>query len=187
MSAIVARYSRTAIVLHWVIALLIVANVALGLLFESFGEDNVRPLIDAHKSIGITVLGLAIMRLLWRATHVPPALPDHYKPWEKLAAKAAHLFLYVLIFAMPISGWLHDSAWKAAPEIKMYWFGLFEWPRIGWIMNMDPAVKESLHGLFGEVHESLALVLYLLVFLHVAGALKHQFIDKHAELQRMWS
>jgi cytochrome b561 len=68
----------------------------------------------------------------------------------------------------------------------MYWFGLFEWPRIGWIMNMDPAVKESLHGLFGEVHESLALILYLLVFLHVAGALKHQFLDKHAELQRMW-
>ena len=186
MSAIVARYSRTAIVLHWAIALLIVANVALGLLFESFGEDNVRPLIDAHKSIGITVLGLAIMRLLWRATHVPPALPAHYKPWEKLAPNAAHLFTSVLIFAMPISGWLTDRPWKPAPEIKMYWFGLFEWPRIGWIMNMDPAVKESLHGLFGEVHESLALVLYLLVFLHLAGALKHQFIDKHAELQRMW-
>lgn len=186
MSAVVARYSRTAIALHWIIAILITINVGLALLAEAFGEDRIRFMIDTHKSIGITVLGLAIMRLIWRATHVPPALPDHYKPWERRAAAAAHVFLYLLIFAMPISGWLHDSAWKAAPEVKMYWFGLFEWPRIGWIMTMEPAAKESLHGLLGEVHELLALVLYLLVFVHIAAALKHQFIDKQPELQRMW-
>lgn len=186
MSVIASRYTRTAIALHWVIAVLITLNVALGLFAESFGQDRIRAMIDAHKSIGITVLGLVLMRLLWRATHVPPALPDHYRAWEKFAAKAAHIALYLLMLAMPISGWLHDSAWKAAPEIKMYWFGLFEWPRIGWIMNMEPAAKEMLHGLFGEIHEILAFGLYLLVALHIAAALKHQFVDKEAELQRMW-
>ena len=181
------RYGLTAQLFHWVTLLLVVALFALASYFEEMPAGPEKGVVIGwHKSIGITVLGLVLMRLLWRATHVPPALPDHYRAWEKFAAKAAHIALYLLMLAMPISGWLHDSAWKAAPEIKMYWFGLFEWPRIGWIMNMEPAAKEMLHGLFGEIHEILAFGLYLLVALHIAAALKHQFVDKEAELQRMW-
>lgn len=181
-----ARYTRTAMLLHWLIALLIIANVLLGLAIERIPDDWIRPVIDTHKSIGITVLGLVIMRLLWRATHKPPALPADYASWEKRSAHLAHWALYALMFALPISGWLHDSAWKAAPEIPMRWFGLFEWPRFDFIMQLEPVLKEQLHDLFGEIHEWFGLVLYGLFALHVGAALKHQFIDKHAELQRMW-
>jgi cytochrome b561 len=90
------------------------------------------------------------------------------------------------LVALFLSGWMHDSAWKAAPEIKMYWFGLFEWPRISWIMELEPVLKEQWHEVLGEVHEIMGKILLALFVLHVGGALKHQFIDKHPELQRMW-
>ncbi len=180
-----AKYTGVAIVLHWVIALLILINIALGFATERIPDDWIRPVINAHKSIGITVLGLALMRLLWRATHRPPPLPADYPRWERRAAHLAHAALYVLIIALPFSGWLHDSAWKAAPEVKMYWFGLFEWPRFSFIMTLDPVLKERLHDVFGEIHEWLGFILMGLFALHVGGALKHQFIDKHRELQRM--
>ena len=180
------RYTRPAIILHWLVAALMIVNFALGQFSESFGDDNVRFMINAHKSTGITVLGLVIVRLLWRMTHQPPALPDHFKPWEKRVSHLVHWSLYFLMFALPLSGWMHDSAWKAAPEIKMYWFGLFEWPRISWIMAIEPAAKESLHSVLGDVHEIMGKVLLGLFVLHVAAALKHQFIDRHPELQRMW-
>lgn len=180
------RYTGPAIVFHWLIAALIIINFGFGKLYEAFGEDNIRFMIDTHKSIGVTVLGLAIMRILWRLTHKPPPLPAHYKPWEKRASHLAHIGLYALIFALPISGWLHDSAWKAAPEVKMYWFGLFEWPRISVIMNMDAEAKEVLHGQLNWFHETFSYALFVLFILHVGGALKHQFIDKYPEMQRMW-
>lgn len=180
------RYTSTAIALHWVIAAMMIVNFAFGEFHEAFGEDNIRFMINAHKSTGISILGLVIIRLLWRLTHKPPALPGNFKPWEARVSHAVHILLYVLMFALPISGWMHDSAWKAAPEIKMYWFGLFEWPRIGWIMALEPAIKEQWHSVLGEVHEIMGKILLLLFVLHVGGALKHQWIDKHPELQRMW-
>jgi cytochrome b561 len=180
------RYTRTAINLHWIIAVLIVVNVAFGLLAESMGDENIRFMFDTHKSIGITVFGLVVLRLLWRMTHKPPALPLDYKPWERTVSKAAHWSLYGLMFFMPLTGWLHDSAWEAAAEIKLNYFGLFELPRLGWIMEMEPVAKKVWHGILGEAHEIGAYALYALVFLHVAGALKHQWIDKKRELQRMW-
>ncbi len=172
--------------LHWLVAVLIAVNVALVWTVDLMPEDWVRPFIDTHKSIGITVLGLALMRLLWRAAHPPPPFPRGYRPWERRAAHAAHGLLYALMLALPVSGWMHDSAWKAAPAHPMRLFWLLPWPRIGWIEDMaDPAAKERLHELFFSVHASLALALYGLVALHVAGALKHQFLDRETELQRM--
>lgn len=179
------KYTPVAIVLHWMIALLIIANVGLGLSIDHVADENVRFVIDTHKSIGITVLGLAIMRLLWRATHRPPPLPAHYPQWEKLSAHLAHAILYLLIFALPISGWMHDSAWKDADTHPMTLFGLAPWPRIAWIMHVEPVAKEALHDTFGWVHKRFGCVLYLLFTLHIAGALKHQFFDKEPELQRM--
>ena len=96
------RYTRTAIVLHWLIAILILVNVALGWFGEDLPEAWVRPAIDTHKSIGITVLGLALMRLLWRFTHPAPPLPASYPRWEKVGAHLAHALLYVLILAIPV-------------------------------------------------------------------------------------
>ncbi len=182
----ISKYSGVAVFLHWVVGILIIANIALGLGHELVPEDEVRFVIDTHKSIGITVLGLAIMRLLWRITHTPPALPTTFQRWEAKLSHATHWLLYILIFALPISGWMHDSAWKAAAEHPMRLFNLFEWPRISAIMNIEPVRKEQLHDSFGAFHTIAGYVLIGLVLLHILGALKHQFIDKHPELQRMW-
>ena len=179
------RYTRTAIALHWLIAVAVIANVALAWIWPYLADERVRPVVDAHKSLGVTVLGLAIMRLLWRFGHRPPPLPKGYALWEVRTSKVTHALLYVLIFAMPLSGWIMDSAWKDAATHPMAWFGMFQWPRIGFIMNLDPVVREQVHGIFGETHELLAKLLYLLFALHVAGALKHQFIDGDRELQRI--
>ncbi|MES2941586.1 MAG: cytochrome b [Pseudomonadota bacterium] len=181
----VSRYTRTAIILHWLIAFLISTNLLLIWFVDYFPEERVRLVIDSHKSIGITVLGLVILRLLWRFAHQPPALPSSYALWERRASHAAHILLYVVMFLMPLSGWMHDSAWKDAATHPMKLFGLMPWPRIGWIMNIEPASKEMLHDAFGALHSAGAWLLYTLFVLHVGGALKHQFIDKEAELQRM--
>ena len=125
------------------------------------------------------------MRILWRVSHRPPEL-EVKTGKEKLAAHIGHGMLYVLMIFIPLSGWLHDSAWKAAAEHPMKLFGTIPWPRISYIMNIDPATKEHLHRLFGDIHSLLAYVLYALFVLHVAGALKHQFVDKQRQLQRMW-
>ena len=180
-----ARYTGTAIALHWIVALLVIVNVGLAWAWPLAADDMVRPLINTHKSIGITLLLLVTMRLLWRLTHRPPALPDHHKPWEKRAAHTAHILLYVIMFALPLSGWIMDSAWAKAADNPNFWFGLFEWPRLGFIMTLDPVTKKSVHGLFGEMHEIAGYILYFLVVVHIGGALKHQFLDKDRELARM--
>ncbi len=178
------RYSLPAIVLHWIIAALIVANILLVWTVDSLPKSWERPTINLHKSFGITVLGLAILRVLWRIGHKPPPLPA-YAPWERRSANAVHWALYTLIFLMPISGWLHDSAFKDAAKFPLNLYGVIPWFRIGLVQNQPPATKEFLHGLFGLLHTSLAYVIYAMVAVHLAGALKHQFWDKMPELQRM--
>jgi cytochrome b561 len=178
------RYTRVAMLLHWLVAVLIIANVALIWTVNLLPDAAVRPAIDTHKSIGITVLGLAIMRLLWRVGHKPPPLPT-YPKWERAAAHVAHLALYVLIFAMPLSGWLHDSAWNGAATHPMYWFGLFEWPRLPFFNALHPARRDVVHDQWGAIHAWCSYILYALVAAHIAGALKHQWLDRHPELQRM--
>ncbi len=180
------RYTTTAIALHWTIALLLVANVTLALIADAVPDSAVRSVIDLHKSIGITVLGLVLLRVLWRWRHAPPALPGGYARWERAASHAAHYTLYALMFALPLTGWLHDSAWKDAATHSMTLFGLVPWPRIGWVMAMDPATKEVWHSRLFALHGALAYGLYALVALHIAGALKHQWLDGEKELQRMW-
>lgn len=181
------RYTRTAMVLHWIIALLMVANVAMILSVDSLPDGWVRPAIDTHKSLGITVLGLVLLRLLWRLTHPAPPLPADYPRWERAFAHGAHVLLYLVMLWMPMTGWLHDSAWKDAATHPMYLFGAFEWPRLDWIASVPAKPKEMLHDVFGWMHTGGAYLLYGLVFLHVAGAFKHQFFDKEKVLRRMFS
>lgn len=180
-----SRYSGPAIVLHWLIALLMAINIALILSVDHFPDEWVRPVVDTHKSIGITVLGLAILRLLWRFGHRPPPMPASYGGFERSAAHAVHWALYAVMILLPLSGWMHDSAWKDAADYPMKLFGLVPWPRIGWITGIEPATKELLHDRFGALHEWIGYLLYALFALHVLGALKHQFFDRERELQRM--
>jgi cytochrome b561 len=179
------RYTTPAIVLHWAIAALIAGNLLLAWSFGLVPADGLRTLIDIHKSIGITVLGLAILRVLWRATHAPPPLPAG-PAWESTAAHTVHWILYGLIFLLPISGWMHDSAWKGAAGHPVKLFFVIPWFRIGAIEHLAPLTKEYWHSLLFKVHLSLAYVLYGMFVAHVAGALKHQFLEGKPELQRMW-
>lgn len=179
------RYTGIAIALHWVIAVMIGLNIALVLLVDWWPEGWARPAIDLHKSIGMSVLGLAAMRILWRLGHRPPAFPASYPKFEIRAAHVAHIALYALMVSIPLSGYLHDSAWKdgAAHPDLLFW--LVPWPRLGLLAALSPAAKEHAHSVLFGVHQWLAYGLYALVGLHVAAALKHQWVDGHRELQRM--
>jgi cytochrome b561 len=183
------RFTRTAIWLHWLIALGVVTNVALAWIWPLADSHDaivpyVRPMIDTHKSIGITILGLAILRVLWRIGHRPPPFPPAYRSWERVAAHAVHWGLYLILFAMPITGWVMDSAFKDAAAHPNHYFGTFEWPRLGFIMALAPDTKLWVHDTFGKAHELIAWLVYLLVGLHLGGAIKHQ-LEGHRELQRM--
>ena len=180
-----ARYTRVAIALHWTVAVLMVGNVALGLVADDLPDDWIRSAVDTHKSIGLTVLGLAVLRLLWRFANPPPPMPDSYSALERFGAHAAHVALYGLIFALPITGWVHDSAWNGASTHPFALWGVIPHVRIGAIEALDPATKERIHTIFFDAHVWFAYALYALLALHIAGALKHQFWDGERELQRM--
>ncbi len=179
------RYTPAAMLLHWVIAALILGNIVLIYTTHQLAPAAQGGLIDLHMSIGLTVLGLVLLRILWRLTHRPPALPVAYPPWERRAAHAAHGAFYVVMLVLPLSGWLHDSAWKDAPANPYHWFGLFEVRRLPGIRDLAPPIKEVWHLRFLAVHVWSGYILYALLCAHVAGALKHQFLDRQPQLQRM--
>lgn len=181
------RYSRTAIVFHWVIAVLVLGNIGLAWTFKIFSDYPWTQMVtNTHKTFGITVLGLALMRLMWRLGHRPPPLSPAIPRWQVRAARLGHAGLYVLILAMPLSGWIYDSAWEWAREVPIDFWGLFEMPRIPWIMDMPQGpAKEQLDVVAGKVHVFLSYVLYALLAAHLAGAAKHQWFDRVPTLQRM--
>ena len=181
-----ARYTRVAMVLHWLVAFLILLNVTLIWSVNYLPDNWVRPAIDTHKSAGITILGLAVLRVLWRLGNPPPALPASHPRWERISAHGVHIALLLLLFGLPLSGWTQDSAWKNAASFPMQLFYLFPWPRIGFVMNLEPQIREIVYAVAGRTHVVLSYALYALFLLHVGGALKHQFIDRKPELQRMW-
>lgn len=180
------KYTDIAVLLHWLIALLIICNIVLGLGAGYVPDAIVRPMIDLHKSIGITVLALAFIRFFWRFSHKPPPLPAEYARWERYLAHIAHVLLYVLIFALPVTGWIYTSArhQAALQPMQLYW--VIPWFQLGFVTGLDPATKAMVHALFGKIHTLLAYTLMAVLALHVLGALKHQFIDRSPQLRRMW-
>lgn len=181
----IPQYTRVAALLHWVVAVLIGVNVILGFTADWFPDDWVRRVIDTHKSIGLTVLGLVLLRILWRLSHPAPPLPASYPRLERAGAHVAHVGLYLLILLLPISGWMHDFAFKdaAANPLRIFW--VIPWFRIGAIADLDPVTKERMHTAFFALHVWAGYALYALVTLHILGALKHQFIDREPEFARM--
>lgn len=178
------RYAAVAIALHWTIALLIVANIVLAWDFtgmrEGLGQFR---LIQWHKSIGITVLVLSVLRLGWRLTHRPPPYPPQMRPWEKASASAVHWGLYGFMVLMPLSGWLMVSA--SPRNLPTLLFRTIPWPHIGLIHGLPLDQRKELTVLFENTHEALAWIAYALVALHVAAALKHQFVGRDDVLWRM--
>lgn len=185
-AAVQARYSHVAILLHWLVALLIIANVGLAWTADELEGAAKAGIMGWHKTLGISILLLSLARLVWRLTHRPPPLSSHLKTWERWLAHIVHWGFYVLMIGLPLSGWAYVSA---SPLIQVYpidMFGLFNWPAIGPLADLPPDQMKDVRELFGEVHHFLAKPLvYVLLPLHVLGALKHQFIDKDNELARM--
>lgn len=170
----VERWGPVSQVLHWTIALLLIAISVIGLVMVDM--PNTPRKIDVyslHKSLGLTVLALAVVRLAWRAYAGAPA-PLPGPRWQHRIATLTHAAMYALIFAMPISGWLLN-AWGGYP---LQWFGLFNLPRI---VGRD----EALHELAGQVHEAGFWLLLVLVLAHVAAAFYHQLFQHDATLARM--
>jgi cytochrome b561 len=180
------RYTTPAILLHWIIAVLMIGNLLVGLFFTKLPDDWIRPVLDTHKSTGITVLGLVLLRILWRLGHKPPPFAAGMALWEKAAAHIVHFGLYVFMALMPLTGWLMDSAWKDADTHPMFFFGTFEWPRIAYFQRLTVEQKDHWHDLFGAIHQYAGYLLFWVIVLHIAGALKHQFVDREPEFRRMW-
>lgn len=174
-----ARYTLVAMLLHWVLAVAILTAFSVGLYVEDlpFSPGKLK-LINWHKWAGVTILALSLLRLVWRLTHRPPALPARIEQampaWQRVAHHGTHHLMYLLFFAVPLLGWAYSSA-KGYPIV---WFGVLPLPDL---VAPDPALAESLKPL----HALAAWGLIGLVALHVAAALKHQFIDRDGLLDRM--
>ncbi len=169
------RYTHTAVTLHWLIVLLIFAAFPLGLYMHDLPlSPHKLRLYSYHKWIGMMVLLLAVIRVYWRATHRPPAMPESMAKWEKLAAHAMHFALYVLIFVIPITGWLMSSA----KGFQVVLFSVLPLPDL-------VGKNKELGDVLQEVHKVLNFLMSGLVLAHIAAALKHHFIERDNILVRM--
>jgi cytochrome b561 len=190
------RYTKTAIILHWLIALLIIGMLALGLWMHELPKDapktaafdlfnwglytvtlpepvSVRTFyFNLHKSLGVTLLVIILFRVFWRLAHAAPAFPDTMKPWEKKLADASHKALYVLMLAMPVSGIIMSLYSKYG----ILWFGM---PLVKGLD--DPKLRE----VFTQVHEVTAWLLMIVIAIHIAAAFKHKMVDKDDVMKRM--
>lgn len=169
-------YNDVAKALHWSIAGLIVLQVILAKLAEESASDvQELALLVNHRSVGITVLALVIVRLGWRL-YQPAPTPLPMPAWQQGASQVTHWSLYALLFLVPLSGWLMSSA----DAVQIEWFRLFTMPHL---IGADDALAES----FGEIHETLAKVLVVIALVHIAAGLKHGLIDRNGALRRISS
>lgn len=168
------RYGGTAMAFHWILAILIMGTFFFGLYMTDLPFSPARlKQFNWHKWAGITILALSALRLLWRLTHRPPALPP-MPAWQARASHALHGFLYVLFFATPLVGWAYSSA----TGFPVVYFGVLQLP--DWVGK-----NAELADVLKLVHHFLAYGLGTLVALHIAAALKHQWFDKDRLLDRM--
>ena len=169
------RYTNTAVALHWLMALLIFAAFPLGLYMGNlpFSPTKLR-LFSYHKWLGVTVFLLVLMRLAWRATHPAPQLPATMTAWERFAAQAGHYLLYLLIFAIPLTGWLMSSA----KGMQTVYLGVVPLPDL---LGKDKALGRLLQ----ETHAALNMAMLALVAFHIVAALRHHFVERDGILARM--
>lgn len=177
------RFSAVAILLHWAIAALIVTNVLVAWRFQGLKGLAQFELIQLHKSIGISVLVLSLLRLAWRLLHRPPPYPPTMAPWEKAAASTVHWAFYGFMILMPLTGWLMVSA--SPFNLPTLLWGAIPLPHIEPVHALPMGERRVLTERFEGAHEMLAWTAYLLIAVHVAAAIKHQFFNKDGVLWRM--
>jgi cytochrome b561 len=167
-------YTRTAIALHWLVAVLILGAFALGLYMVELELSPTKlKLYSWHKWLGVTIWMIALVRLVWRLTHRPPPLPA-LPTWQRIAASTTHVLLYVLVLAIPISGWLFSSA----SGFPVVYFGVLPLPDL---VGKD----KELAKLLQSVHATLNYTLMAIIVVHAAAAIKHHFVDRDVVFYRM--
>ena len=170
-----SRYGLIAILLHWLVAVLIAAAFALGVVMVDIPGLTPTKLryFSWHKWLGVTVLGLAALRLLWRWWRgAPPPVPMPL--WQQRASSLGHALLYVLMFTVPLSGYFYSLA----AGVPVVYLGI--WP-LPVLMEADPTLKPILK----ELHGALVYVMLTIIIVHILAALKHQLIDRDGVLKRM--
>ena len=191
-----SRYTKTAVILHWLIAICIFGMFALGWYMSDLPKEAPKQMaydlfdwgiytwqladeasprtfyFNLHKSLGVTLLALIAIRILWRLTHKPPPMLILYKSWEKKLATGVHHLLYLLMIALPLSGIIMS----AYSKYGIKWFG------IPFIKGLD---NNSMREFYVEIHEVIGIVILVIISIHIIGALKHKFIDKDDTLKRM--
>jgi cytochrome b561 len=161
---------------HWTTVILILVQGTIGLIMVELPKTpSAIPVYTFHKSLGLTILLFAMLRLAWRAFDPRPDDPPRMPRWQAIAARAGHVSLYALIFLVPLSGWWFDSVSALRP---LYWFGLIEVPHL---VGADPALKEFA----AETHETLFWVLIAVAAGHALMGLIHHFRDRDDVLRRM--
>src|SRR5689334_21355925 len=170
-----ARYSTLAVVLHWTIAALIVLQIILAGRMEGRTPEAFA-VVQFHKSIGITVLLLSLLRLAWRLIHPPPPEPATLVGWEKTLSAVVHWAFYGVMIGMPITGWIMVSASRI--EIPTLLYGTIPWPHIPGLPHMAPAAKKIWHDTALHAAHVIIKGAYVLIALHVAGALKHRLFSR---------
>lgn len=174
-------YGSVAVALHWLLAVAIVGAFSVGLYMSDlpFSPQRLK-LYNWHKWAGVTILTLSAARLLWRLTHRALPLPASVRaampPWQRHAHHATHALLYLLFFAVPLSGWAYSSS----AGFPIVWFGVLPLP--DWV----PVNKELADAVLKPLHHTLAFALAAFVGLHVAATLKHQFVDRDGLFWRIW-
>lgn len=171
----ITRYGATAQTLHWLIAALVLVMFGLGWYMTDLpvGQRKL-DLYQIHRSLGITIFGLAVVRLVWRLFHPAPPLPAHMAAWERAAARTSHALLYLMLFVQPLIGFLQSNA-ANFPIV------LWGWLPLPALIGSDEPLAETLVA----VHSWNSRLLLVLILIHVAAALRHHFILKDDVLRRM--
>jgi cytochrome b561 len=180
------RYGGVAMLLHWLIAVLVLVNLGLGIYMSDLPRTDASRfmLYQFHKSVGLTVLVLSVVRLFWRLVNPIPPLPQGMGALMRFGGHASHFLLYVLIVAIPLAGWAMVSS--SPIGLPTPYFGLFSWPNISYLAALPTATKVANEDMFHDTHAVLAYSALALVVLHISAALYHQFVRRDDVLRRMF-
>lgn len=180
------KYNKTSIILHWIIALAIILQLAFGLwMVEAIKVGQTRNIAyeayQYHKSFGIIILILSLIRVIYRFLHKAPNLPSGMNYFEIVASKISHYSLYFLMIAVPLMGWAMVST--SSYGLPTMIFGLFEWPHLSFLNKVSDVL--GLNIFFNNSHKLLSYSMIILLLIHIAAAAKHHFIDKDGLIKRM--
>ena len=178
------RYSAVAVILHWLIALAIIFNLITGSFMEGLKVEARHVVVTLHISTGLCILALSLVRIGWRIGHRSPPLDETLSRLERLGAQAVHALFYVMMIAMPLIGWGINSA--STRKVNSLFYFAAPFPKIGFLEALPLAQKTEAHDRFVLAHTAGGWIMLVLLLAHVAGALKHQFIDRQPQFASMW-